>query len=813
VPSWKLVSGLFLILLAVLVGLAAWAYASTEIPDPDDFALAQTSTVYYADGETVLGTFGEANREIVSGEAIPQHVKDAVVAAEDRTFYENAGISPTGMARALWNNLRGNARQGGSTITQQYAERYYFGTTVDDYRGKIREAILAVKLDQAQDKDQILENYLNTIFLGRGAYGVERAAQEYFGVPVDQLDVSQAALIAGIIPSPNNWDPRNDPERAEQRWNYVLDGMVEIGRLDQAERDGLVFPETIEYVRDDRYAGPRGYLLDMVRREILARSPVSEQELETRGYRIVSTIEVGMQESIEAAAQSLPEDRPENLRVAMVSLDPADGAVKGLYGGPDFLTITRNAATQDIAQAGSTFKPFTLVGYLENGGSLRSRYNGDNLLTIDGFPDPVRNFGGTSFGEVDLVRATEASVNTVYAQMNVEEGVEAGPARTVDVAVRAGVPEDAVDLQPPVPSNVLGTPSVNPIDMAQAFNTFAAQGVRNEWFVVRSMEYLDGGTVYQGAQQSERVFAEDVMADTTFALQQVIASNRGTGAYAQQLGRPAAGKTGTSNNNRSAWFVGYTPQLTTAVAMYQVGEDGVSQETITPFGEFANSEITGGSYPIRLWTAHMTRALEGTEVIPFPERADVGEPNLPPILPVPSVVGLPEAEATAQLRAAGFGVAVQRSTDPAVPEGNVISQSPSGEAEQGSTVTIVVSEGTGLVDVPNVVGQNVQQASATLTAAGFAVATRDVEADAPPGQVVAQSPAGGQAEPGSTVTLDVSSGPAEPEPEPEPEPSPTQPQPSPTAPGNGGGNIDPPPGGDETDEGTASGLLPPGLRP
>ncbi|MBC7291887.1 MAG: transglycosylase domain-containing protein [Actinotalea sp.] len=804
-PSWKLVLGLFLLLLAALVGVAAWAYATTDIPEPDEFAQAQTTTVYYADGETVLGTFGDANREIISGDQIPQHVKDAVVAAEDRTFYENAGISPTGMARALWNNLRGNSRQGGSTITQQYAERFYFGTTVDDYAGKAREAILAVKLDQAQDKDEILENYLNTIFFGRGSYGIERAAQAYFGVPAAELDVSQAALIAGIIPSPNNWDPRTDPARAEQRWNYVLDGMVVIGSLTQAERDAMVFPETIEYVRDNRLAGPRGYLWDLVRREVIARSPVSEDELETRGYRIVSTIEVPMQESIEAAATELPEDRPENLRVAMVSLDPADGAIKALYGGPDFVTVSRNAVTQDIAQAGSTFKPFTLVAYLENGGSLRSRYNGDNGLEIEGFPNPVRNFGETDFGDTDLIRATAQSVNTVYAQMNVEPGVQEGPAATVDVAVRAGVREDAVDLQPPVPSNVLGTPSVNPIDMAEAYNTFAAQGVHHEPFIVRTMEYLDGGTVYEGGDQGERVFAEDVMADTTFALQAVVES--GSGQPAQEIGRPSAGKTGTSNDNRSAWYVGFTPQLTTAVAMYQVSEDGRSAEPITPFGGYR--EITGGTVPVRAWTAHMTRALEGTEVIPFPERADVGEPNVPPIIAVPSVVGLPEAEAVATLRSAGFEAAVQRSTDPQVPEGRVISQSPRGEAEQGSTVTIVVSEGTGLVNVPDVVGLNAQRAVSTLEAAGFSVASREVESDEQRGRVVAQNPSG-QAEPGSTVTIDVSAGPAEPEPEPEETRTPPgrEPDPEPTEP------TDPPPGDGETDgDPEASGLLPPGLRP
>lgn len=794
-PSWKLLLGLFLLGLALLVGLAAWAYATTEIPEPDEFAQSQTTTVYYADGTTVLGTFGEANREIIAGDTIPQHVKDAVVAAEDRTFYENAGISPTGIARALWNNLRGNATQGGSTITQQYAERYYFGTTVDDYRGKIREAILAVKLDQAQDKDQILENYLNTIFLGRGSYGIERAAQEYFGVPAAELDVAQAALIAGIIPSPNNWDPRNDPERAEQRWNYVLDGMVEIGRLTQAERDALVFPQTIEYVQDDRLAGPRGYLVDTVRREILERSPVTEQELETRGYKVVSTIEVPMQESIEAAATSLPEDRPANLRVAMVTLDAADGAIKAMYGGPDFITVSRNAATQDIAQAGSTFKPFTLVAYLENGGSLRSRYNGDSQIPVEGFAEPPQNFQDRDFGEIDVIRATAQSVNTVYGQMN----AEVGPSATAQVAVRAGLDENTAGLLGPnfeVAANVLGTASPNPIDMAEAYNTFAAQGIHNEPFIVRSMEYLDGGTVYQGASQSERVFAEDVMADTTYALQQVV--ERGSGEPAQEIGRPSAGKTGTSTDNRSAWYVGFTPQLTTAVALYQTSADGTTAEPITPFGGF--DEITGGSFPVRMWTEHMTRALEGTEVIPFPERADIGEPNEPPILPVPSVVGLPEAEAIAQLRGAGFAAAVERATDPSVPEGVVISQNPSGEAEQGSAVTIVVSEGTGLTDVPNVIGQTAEQARSALTAAGFSVTARDVAAPAPPGQVVAQSPAGGQAEPGSTVTIDVSTGPAPaptPTPTPVPTPAPTEPPVAPAPPGGGNdgageGRLEPP---------------------
>ncbi|GGC01043.1 hypothetical protein GCM10010972_12280 [Cellulomonas carbonis] len=801
-PSWKLLSGLFLTLVALVVGAGVVAYAMVEIPEPDDFAQAQTTTVYYADGTTVMGSFGIQDRVIVTGDEIPEHVRAAVVAAEDRTFYENAGISPTGLARALWTNLRGGDRQGGSTITQQYAERYYFGETVTSYTGKAKEALLAIKLDQAQDKDEILENYLNTIYLGRGAYGVETAAQKYFGVSAAELTVSQAALIAGIIPSPSNWDPAENPEKAQERWEYVLDGMVTTGALTQDERDAQVFPETVPPREDDRLAGPGGYLMAMVKKEILEKSPITEEELETRGYRIITTVDRGMQISIETVAAGLPADRAPNLRIGAVTLDPADGGIKALYGGPDYVTVGQNAVTQSIAQAGSTFKPLTLVGYLEEGGSLRSRYDGDSGLKIGDYADTERglpNFGGQDFGEIDVVRATAQSVNTVYAQMN----EEITPEKTIDVARRAGVPESvAID---PVTSNVLGTASPNPIHMATVFNTLAAQGTRHEPFIVRTVEYLDGGTAYQGGEEGAPVFEPDVMADTTYALTQVV--ERGSGERAD-IGRPLAGKTGTSNDNKSAWFIGYTPQLTTAVVLFQPSADGTVAEEITPFGDFAQSQITGGSYPAILFQQHMSTIHEGLEVVDFPERADVGEPNKPPLIAVPSVVGLSEAEASSTLQAAGFRVDVARGTSPDVPEGTVISQSPSGEAERGSTVTITVSEGTGEVDVPDVVGLTQQAARSALEGAGFGVGVSEQASDEPAGTVLSQDPSGQAAE-GSTVTIVVSSGPEEEEPEPEPEPTPTEPPPGEDE-GDGGGDA-----GGGNGGGNGGNLIPapPGLQP
>lgn len=780
IPSWRLLLGLFATgVAAVVIFLLVW-YSRVSIPAPSAFADFQTTTVYYADGTTELGSFAEQNRVIVDGDTIPEHVRQAVVAAEDRTFYENPGIDPVGITRALWQNLRGGSRQGGSSITQQYAERYYGDKTVTDYRGKIEEAFLAIKLARAQDKDEILANYLNTIYFGRDSYGIETAAQAYFGVGVAELNRSQAALLVGMIPSPNNFDPRVSSEQAERRWNYVLDGMVATGALSQEERDAEVYPETVEFARSDTYAGPQGYLLDMVRREITSRSAVTDEELDHAGYRIVTTIDPTLQQMAVDAITVIPEDKPDNLRTALVTLDRETGGILALYGGPDYLTISRNAVTQDQAQAGSTFKPFALVAYLESGGSLKSRYNGNSMIQPEGWDRPVRNFGsgnGQSFGEIDVTTATANSVNTVYAQMN----VEVGPAVTLQTARAAGVCANGVTTEgdcpvlegQEVPANVLGTASPNPIDMAQAYNTFAAQGMRTEPFIVASVEYLDGRLVYQGADDPERAFAADVMADTTHALTQVVES--GTARGAREVGHPVAGKTGTSSENRSAWFIGYTMHMTTAVAMYQVGEDeqGASiTEPITPFGGV--SQVTGGSHPLSVWKAFMTPAHSGREVIPFPPPADVGTPNTPPVAAVPSVVGMAEADAVAALEAAGFSVAASRVNDPAVEPGVVVGQDPAGggEAELGSTVSISVSDGPGAVTVPNVVGDQENAARNRLEQAGFAVSvTQASSADVPSGRVISQS-VSGDAPPGSTVTIVVSTGPEEEPPPDEEEPPP-----------------------------------------
>jgi membrane peptidoglycan carboxypeptidase len=710
-PSWRLLVLLVALVIAAVAVLFGVAWATTPIPDPDDAAQAEATSVYFADGQSEIGEFATIDRDAVPLEEVAPTLPQAVISSEDRSFYTNRGVSPRGITRALWNNLRGNATQGGSTLTQQYVERYFMGTTTS-LSGKFREAIIALKIDQVQSKEEILENYLNTIYFGRGAYGVERAAEAYFDKPASELTLSESALLAGIIPAPSAWDPAADPETAEQRWNRVLNLMVEDGYITQAEREEATFPETIEYHRADRLAGPNGYLLDLVRTELLTTGGFTEGQLDQGGLTIVTTIDPRMQQAALDAVHSLPASKPANMKVALVSVDPATGAVKALYGGEDFVTQPRNNATQDRAQGGSTFKPFTLIAALENGKTLDDRYLSYTPMEIPGFDRPVRNFDRVNRGPIDLIRATANSVNTVYAQLN----VEVGPEKTVDVATRAGVPADTPGLAA-VPANVLGPASPHPADMATAYATFAAGGVRHERFIVASVKNQEGAVLYTGGGgDGERVFDAQVIADATYAMTKVVEG--GTGRYANQLDRPAAGKTGSSQDYRSAWFCGFVPQLATVVAMYQVGEDG-SEETLTPFGGV--NPIAGGTYPTRVWTRYMTVATEGMEVKDFPARSvpsRAGEG--PTATPTPTPTPTQTAEPT---------------TEPA-PQG---------------------PEGT--VPVPPVTGMDVGQAQAAVQAAGLVPTVQVIPSELAQGTVISTNPGPGTpVAPGASVTVTISGG-------------------------------------------------------
>jgi membrane peptidoglycan carboxypeptidase len=574
IPSWRFFLGTFLTGVALVAGLIIAAYSSVKIPAPVDMALAQISTVYYADGEREMGQFAQVSRILIDNpEDLPDHVGQAVVAAEDRTFYTNRGVDFKGMARALYINVTQNKRQGGSTITQQYAENYYMdGATT--YTEKFKEALLSIKLAQEVEKDEILLNYMNTIYFGRGASGIEVAAQRYFEKSAKDLTVEEAALIAGVIPSPSRWDPDASPEareQAERRWNYVLDGMVDLGFLDATERNEMEFPETKEYDNKNQFKGTQGYLIEQVRKEVLEVTGMTQDELETSGVKIVSTFDYSTQRKLVNAILDMPNDGDKNLSVGGVTIDPKSGGVLAMYGGRDYVKTQFNAVTQGRAQAGSTFKPITLLAALQQGISVdRKYYNGNSPRTFDNNGDPytVPNFANASYGHVNLVKATANSVNTAYVELNQEIGPQA-----------------------------------------------TANGRKYDVHTVKEITRADGRTIYEPSNLPQTVYDEEIGAELTYALSQVV--EQGSGDKAKTIGHPIAGKTGTSNENRSAWFVGYTPSYATAITLYQSDDDG-GQQTITPFGGYR--EITGSTVPLDIWVSYMGNVLAGQTPEEFPER-------------------------------------------------------------------------------------------------------------------------------------------------------------------------------------------------
>lgn len=595
------------------IGFGAWLYATTDVPEPTDIAVAQTTRVYYSDGKTLLGEFSDLNRTILPADEIPDNVKEAVVASEDSTFYENRGISPKGIVRALVNNLSGGSRQGASTITQQYVENYYTGK-VTSYTGKVREMIMAVKIDQELDKNEILSRYLNTIYFGRSAYGIEEAAQAYFGKSANELDDAEAALLVAVIPAPSAYDPAKNPEKAKALWQRVIDREVnETGTLTKEEADKLSFPETIEYKRQSSLRGTNGYLMMAVRKELEARG-FDEDDIDTGGYTIVSTIDKHTQDSTVEVIANLPEDRPENNHVGTVSIDPSTGAIRALYGGEDYLKQQRNDATQSRMQAGSTFKAFTLVAALEEGYSLHSNWDASSPRTFKGWT--VKNFNNASRGTVDLLTATRHSYNTPYAALNVDMGAE----KTRDAAIKMGLSEKTPGLDDS-PSNVLGSASSTMLELANAYSTIASGGIKRTPHIVEKVTNADGSSKYAYKDDGERVLKESTAINATVALQEPTSSRGSAKVVARKMdGRPVAGKTGTSSSFRSALFVGYTPQLVTAVGMFQPSADGRTEEPLTPFGPW--EDMTGGGAPASIFADIMTSALDGQDELDFPGEVD-----------------------------------------------------------------------------------------------------------------------------------------------------------------------------------------------
>jgi len=599
--------------------LFALAYFTVDVPDANAYVNSQSTIFQYANGEEI-GRVGTQNRQIVPLAKIPLKVRQAVLAAEDKSFYSNKAFSVTGILRAAFNNLRGGSLQGGSTITQQYAKTAFL-TPSRTIQRKIKELVIAIKLENELSKDQIFESYLNTIYFGRGSYGVMTASQQYFNRNVDQLTLSQAAVIASILRSPGLYDPafaEGNAERLANRFEYVKNNMLDEGWLSKEEAEKMKLPEVAPRATSGQLSGPKGHVIEAVQKE-LAKLGFSQDQLLVGGLVIKTTLEQKAQQSaIDAVNRFYPANAPEDLRIGLVAIRPGTGEVLALYGGRDYLERQLNDATQSIAQAGSTFKPFAIVAALEKGIPLTSMWNGDSPQTFDdlGKPYEVFNYGNEGWGQVDLLFATKHSINTVFVPL----GIEVGPDNVVDVARRAGIPETVAMM--PTPSFVLGTSSPHVIDVANAYATFAAQGVRSKPYLVSQVIGSNKGVLFEATPSTEEVFSKDVMADLTYALKGTITG--GTGAAALALGRPAAGKTGTSQSNASAWFSAYTPQIAASLSFFR---DNATQ-TLNGIGGMTS--VTGGSFPARIWTQFMKGALRGEPVMSFPAPSNIG--GLEPIV-------------------------------------------------------------------------------------------------------------------------------------------------------------------------------------
>ena len=600
--------------------LFAFAWFTVSIPDPNAYVNSQSTIIQYSNGAEI-GRIGTQNRQILPLAKIPLKLRYAVMAAEDRDFYSNRAFSATGIARALLNNIRtGDLNSaGGSTITQQYAKTAFL-TPSRTIQRKIKELVISLKLENAMTKDQILENYLNTIYFGRGAYGVQTAAQQYFNRNANQLTLSQSAVVASILRSPGLYDPffgdkaqkERNKARLDARFQYVLDGMLEKKWITEAEAKAAKMPLIAPRTTSGQLSGPKGYIIDSVQKE-LSKVGFTQEQLLVGGYVIKTTLDQRAQTSaVDAVNRLTPSPAPANLHTALVAIRPGTGEVIAMYGGRDYVVRQLNDATQSIALAGSTFKAFALIAGLEAGIPLTSMWNGDSPQVFDdlGKPYEVANYGNEGWGQVDLLSATQHSINTVFVPL----GIKAGLDKVVDAARRAGIPETVAMIG--TPSVTLGVASPHVIDVANAYATFAAQGVYSKPYMVAQVTGPNKGVLYQGKPQTQEVFSKEVMADLTYALKSVVTG--GTGGAALALGRPAAGKTGTSQSNASAWFAGYTPQLSATVALFR---DSAS-ESLNGIGGLTS--VTGGSFPARIWTAFMKGALRNEPVMSFPAPSNIG---------------------------------------------------------------------------------------------------------------------------------------------------------------------------------------------
>ncbi|MFF4527833.1 transglycosylase domain-containing protein [Streptomyces sp. NPDC001407] len=588
-PSWRQSLSMFVLCLGALAGLFAWVYASVDIPDENAAAVQEANTYYWADGSQMV-SIGKVNRNIVRLSDVPESVQHAVIAAENESFYSDRGVSPKGIFRALVSTVQGQETQGGSTITQQYVKNTYLSQEQTVTR-KAKEFIISLKVDRTKSKREVLQGYLNTSWFGRGAYGIDAAAQAYYGIPAKKLDPSQGAMLASLLKGAELYDPSTSSgnhQRAEERWKWILDRQVKAGLMSKEEREKYrTFPEPHKQSLATSLGGQTGYLVDVANKYIKAHSMLTDQDLAHGGYKIHTTFDKTRVRQLTTSVQGVldenidPKKRSadEDVQVGAASVRPSDGAVLALYGGPDATKhFTNNADTSGVP-VGSAFKPFVLAAALQHGTETkngeRQDIQPDSFYGDDGQLQNPSEKAQPDDSHPSLRQALVKGGNATYVRL----GKEVGTDKVRDTAIRSGLLKSS--MAPLDDSFSVGTSTPSTIRMAGAYGTFADEGMQNDPYSVTKL-LKDGQSVggFESRAKARRALPKAVAQDVSDAL-------------------GGAGRTGDQDRLKSAWYVGYSKEVSTAVTMFRMKpEDG----KLLPMSDVGgDTSQRGNGFPERIW--------------------------------------------------------------------------------------------------------------------------------------------------------------------------------------------------------------------
>ncbi len=629
--TWKKILGTFLGVCLLGIGAFVVLYMLVDIPKGNAAAERQSNVYKYSDG-TILARDGEINRESVSLDKVPKDVQHTFVAAENKSFYHDSGVDLRGTARGLLNTLTGKGTQGGSTITQQYVKNYYL-TQDQTVTRKLKELVISLKVDQRESKDEILAGYINTSYYGRGAYGIQAAAQAYYRVDAQHLTVEQGAYLAALLQAPSQYDwavaGPNGKRLVQARWNYVLDNMVKQHWLDAGKRQAMKFPVPKEPKGAPGREGQKGYLIELANKQLeqqlMKEQGITQSQAEAavvdRGWTITLNIDRKKQAALEDSVKKQltskldPKKRKvdADVQAGAVSVDPKTGRIVALYGGQDYFKHYISNATRRDFQPASTFKPVILAAAMDEGAKTQDGLPIDANTIYDGTSErPVVDHGAkvgfappneddVSYGNITVQSAMNKSVNSVFAQMGVDVGME----KVMATAKKLGMDTEGMQA---VPAQTLGSMGASPLEMAGIYATLDNHGKKVTPGIIAAAENRTR-KVSVTDPIGDQVISREAADTVTSVLTGVVDDGTARTSVADNPlrdGQQVAGKTGTSDNNWSAWFTGYTPSLVTSVGLF--GENPKTSKHTSMTGATGllpgSGRINGGGYPAQIWAGY-----------------------------------------------------------------------------------------------------------------------------------------------------------------------------------------------------------------